>query len=76
MVMKKFGDIFGQRSNTIESGTVDWDWREKKSKHFVFYKHFYLILGLLKSKISKLLGRKPDFKLFKKINFSQKGHSK
>ena len=26
-------------------------WREKKFKHFVFYKHFCLILGLLKSRI-------------------------
>ena len=43
-------------------------WREKKYKHFVFNKYFCLVLGLLKSKISKKsvepLGRKPDFKLF------------
>ena len=43
-------------------------WREKKSKHFVFYKYFCLVLGLLKSRISKKsfegLVRKPDFKLF------------
>ena len=41
-------------------------WREKVCKHFVFYKYFCLILGLLKSRISKKsfegLGRKPDFK--------------
>jgi hypothetical protein len=40
----------------------------KKYKHFVFNKYFCLVLGLLKSKISKksveLLGGKPDFKLF------------
>ena len=28
-------------------------WREKKFKHFVFYKYFCLVLGLLKSRISK-----------------------
>ena len=28
-------------------------WREKKSKHFVFYKYFSLVLGLLKSRISE-----------------------
>ena len=43
-------------------------WREKKFKHFVFYKYFFLILGLLKSRIFKksleLLLRKSDFKLF------------
>ena len=43
-------------------------WREKIFKHFVFYKYFCLILGLLKSRISKKsmegLGRKLDFKLF------------
>ena len=43
-------------------------WGEKKSKHFVFNKHFCLVLGVLKSKISKksLEGflRKLDFKLF------------
>ena len=43
-------------------------WREKNSKHFVSCKYFCLILGLLKSRISKKslegLGRKLDFKLF------------
>ena len=43
-------------------------WREKKYKHFVFYKYFSLVLGLLKSKISEkinqLLLNKLDFKLF------------
>ena len=43
-------------------------WREKKCKHFVFYKYFCLILGLHKSRISKksleLLLRKYDFNLF------------
>ena len=43
-------------------------WRKKKCKHFVFYKYFCLVLGLLKSRISKKsnegLERKPDFKLF------------
>ena len=43
-------------------------WREKKSKHFVFNKYFCLVLGVLKSKISKksLEGflRKLYFKLF------------
>ena len=28
-------------------------WREKKFKHFVFYKYFSLVLGLLKSRISE-----------------------
>ena len=44
----------------------------KKFKHFVFYKYFCLVLGLLKPKISKEiikgLGRKPDFKL-KELNW-------
>jgi hypothetical protein len=43
-------------------------WREKIPKHFVFYKYFCLVLGLLTSKISKKsvegLGRKPDFNYF------------
>ena len=43
-------------------------WREKKFKHFVFNKYFCLVLGVLKSKISKKFGegflRKLDFKLF------------
>ena len=42
--------------------------REKKCKQFVFNKYFSLVLGVLKSKISKksfeLLLRKLDFKLF------------
>jgi hypothetical protein len=28
-------------------------WREKKFKHFVFYKYFSLVLGLLKSRIAE-----------------------
>jgi hypothetical protein len=43
-------------------------WREKITEHFVFYKYFCLVFGLLKSRISKKylegLGRKLDFKLF------------
>ena len=43
-------------------------WREKKFKHFVFYKYFSLVLGVLKSKVSKKsfesLLRKLDFNLF------------
>ena len=43
-------------------------WREKKCKHFVFYKYFFLVLGLLKSKISEKVNQsllnKLDFKLF------------
>ena len=43
-------------------------WREKKSKRFVFNKYFCLVLGVLKSKISKKIGegflRKLDSKLF------------
>ena len=43
-------------------------WREKKFKHFVFNKYFCLVLGVLKSKISKKFGegflKKLDFKLF------------
>ena len=42
-------------------------WRKKKSKHFCFNKYFCLVLGVLKSKISKKFGegflRKLDFKL-------------
>ena len=42
--------------------------RKKKFKHFVFNKYFSLVLGVLKSKISKKsfepLLRKLDFKLF------------
>ena len=44
------------------------DWREKMFKHFVFYKYFSLVLGLLKyrisEKINQALLRKPDFRLF------------
>ena len=40
----------------------------KKFKHFVFYKYFSLVLGLLKSRIAEKVNqgllRKPDFKLF------------
>ena len=43
-------------------------WREKNFKHFVFYKYFSLVLGLLKSRISETcmegLLNNPDFKLF------------
>ena len=43
-------------------------WSEKKSKHFVFNKYFSLVLGVLKSKVSKKsfesLLRKLDFNLF------------
>ena len=42
--------------------------REKKCKQFVFNKYFSLVLGVLKSKISKKFGegflKKLDFKLF------------
>jgi hypothetical protein len=48
--------------------STDVAWREKKSKHFVFYKYFSLVLGLLKSKISEKtiesFLNKLDFKLF------------
>ena len=48
--------------------STDVAWREKKSKHFVFYKYFSLALGLLKSKISEKINQlflnKLDFKLF------------
>jgi hypothetical protein len=48
--------------------STDVAWREKKFKHFVFYKYFLLVLGLLKSRISEKttegLLNKPDFKLF------------
>ena len=30
---------------------TDVAWREKNYKHFVFYKYFCLVLGLLKSRI-------------------------
>ena len=43
-------------------------WREKICKHFVFYKSFFMLFGLLKSRISEktieLLLNKLDFKLF------------
>ena len=42
-------------------------WREKKFKHFVFYKYFCLVLGLLNSRISE-----KTIELLKlKIGFSQ-----
>ena len=44
-------------------------WREKICKHLVFYKYFFLVLGLLKSRISEKtiegLLNKLDFKLFR-----------
>ena len=51
-------------------------WREKVYKHFVFFKYFCLVLGLLKSRISektiKPILNKPNFKLFHGISkFSQ-----
>ena len=59
-------------TDLTEHFEIKWEqavaWREKKYKHFVFYKYFCLVLGLLKSRISKKsiegLGRKPNFKLF------------
>ena len=43
-------------------------WREKKFKHFIFYKCFCLVLGLLKSRNSEKINQpflnKLDFKLF------------
>ena len=57
---------FCSRSTSHLSTVVAW--REKKIKHFVFYKYFSLVLGLLKSRISEKiiepLLRKPDFQLF------------
>ena len=54
------------KSNSHLSTAVAW--REKKFKHFAFNQYFYLVLGVLKSKISKKFGegflRKLDFKLF------------
>ena len=75
---KNYTPFLGIRQN-FPSSWPAWDsqrthlstalaWREKKSKHFVFNKYFSLVLGVLKSKISKKsnegLGRKLDFKLF------------
>ena len=58
------GGQFGGRSTPIYSRSSD----RKKSKHFVSYKYFPLVLGLLKSRISEksfeLLLRKPNNKLF------------
>ena len=57
--------IFSQQSPHLSTAVAQ---REKKSKQFVFNKYFSLVLGVLKSKISKksfeLLLRKLDFKLF------------
>ena len=48
--------------------STDVAWREKKFKHFVFYKYFSLVLGLLKSRISEKFNQsflnKLDIKLF------------
>ena len=48
--------------------STDVAWIQKKFKHFVFYKYFSLVLGLLKSKISEKtiesFLNKLDFKLF------------
>ena len=69
-MFKQFYFIYDFHTNCIVSTHLSTAiaWREKKCKHFVFYKCFCLILGLLKSRISKksleLLLRKSDFKLF------------
>ena len=48
--------------------STDLAWREKKCKHFVFNEYFFLVLGLLKSRISEKINQlflnKLDFKLF------------
>ena len=48
--------------------STDVAWREKKSKHFFFYKYFSLVLELLKSRILEKINqpflKKLDFKLF------------
>ena len=59
----------GNVSNFIELFTTSQlstavAWKEKKSKHFVFNKYFCLVLGLLKSKISK-----KSLKPFEKTRF-------
>ena len=57
-----------KKSRNISHLSTAVAWRKKICKHFVFYKYFFLILGLLKSRISKKsmqgLGRKLEFKLF------------
>ena len=40
------GEVYSHLSTAVA-------WREKKFKHFVFNKYFSLVLGVLKSKISK-----------------------
>ena len=56
---------YGTLSSNLSTAIA---WREKITKHFVFNKYFSLVLGILKSKISKksfkLFLRKLDFKLF------------
>ena len=47
---------FNFRQRTLELGShlcTAVAWREKNFKHFVFNKYFFLVLGVLKSKISK-----------------------
>jgi hypothetical protein len=59
--MRKIGEEGAHLSTAVA-------WREKKFKHFVFYEYFCLVLGLLKSRISKKILKpfliKLDFKLF------------
>ena len=48
--------------------STDLAWREKKCKHFVFNEYFFLVLGLLKSRISEKINQpflnNLKFKLF------------
>ena len=61
MIMEEVGCCSSHLSTAVA-------WREKKRKHFVFNKFFFLVLGVLKSRISEkvnqLLLNKLDFKLF------------
>jgi hypothetical protein len=60
--------VYPRKSNRGSHLSTAVAWREKIPKHFVFYKYFSLVLGLLKSRIKKKsfegLLNKPDFKLF------------
>jgi hypothetical protein len=59
---------YGNGSSTYPQLSTAVAWREKKPNRFAYNKYFCLVLGVLKSKISKKFGegflRKLDFKLF------------
>ena len=63
-----FPECFTFQANHCTHLSTAVAWREKICKRFVFHKYFCLVLGLLKSRISKKsnegLERKADFMLF------------